>query len=85
VGTYKNSSQIGVANDTISSVLVGNNVAIVGYKNTNFGSTNFYSDRNVPYLVGPKSSVPGQGKVVPANAPGGGDAISSIKVIKRCR
>jgi hypothetical protein len=85
VGNYNNSSQIGVANDTISSVLVGRNVAIVGYKNTNFRSTNFYSDKNIPYIVGPKSKIPLQGKVVPANAPGGGDAISSIKVIKLCR
>ena len=85
VGSYKNSSQIGVANDTISSVLVGRNVAIVGYKHTNFGSTNFYSDENIPYMVGPRSKNPLKGKVVPVGAPHSGDAISSIKVIKHCR
>lgn len=85
VGNYKNSSQIGVANDTISSVLVGRNVAIVGYKNTNFSSTNFYSDKHIPYMVGPPSKNPLKGKVVPVGSPHSGDAISSIKVIKRCR
>lgn len=85
VGNYKNSSAIGVANDTISSVLVGNNVAIVGYKHTNFGSTNFYSDNHIPYMVGPPSKNPLKGKTVPVGSPHSGDAISSIKVIKHCK
>jgi len=86
VGFYADSSRIGVANDTISSVLVGRNVAIVGYKNNGFDSVNLYSDNNISYMVGPSSKIPFNGKLVPAGSPYSGDAISSIKVIKKnCR
>jgi hypothetical protein len=85
VGNYKNSSEIGIANDTISSVLVGKNVAIVGYNHTGFRSVNLFSSVRVPYMKGKSSKNPIKGKVVPAKAPGGGDAISSIRVIKHCR
>jgi len=85
VGNYKNSSEIGVANDTITSVLVGSNVAMVGYKNTNYGSVNFFGDKNVPYMKGKDSPNPLKGKVVEVGTPGGGDSISSIRVIKTCR
>lgn len=85
VGNYKSSSEIGVANDTISSVLVGTNVAVVGYNHTEFRSVNLFSSTNIPYMKGKPSKNPIGGKVVPAKAPGGGDAISSIRVIKQCR
>jgi len=85
IGSHKNSSEIGVANDTISSVLVGKNVAVVGYKHTKFRSVNLFSSINVPFMKGKPSKNPLKGSVVPAKAPGGGDAISSIKVIKQCR
>jgi len=102
-GNYKNSSEIGVANDTISSVLVGGNyfpnVAIMGYKDTNFRSMNFFSTGNVHYMRGPKSINPLKGlgnplkgeRIRPVfrqayrSTKSGGDAISSIKVIKICK
>jgi len=73
---------MGIANDTITSVKVGRNVAIVGYKHTEFASVNFFSDKDVIYLKGPDSKNPLGGSVIPIGTPGGGDAISSIKVIK---
>jgi len=78
VGNYKNSVEIGVANDTISSVLVGRNVAMVSYKNTNFGKVNRYIDKNTSVIPGKRPLKGGLNR-------NGGDEISSIKVIKLCR
>jgi hypothetical protein len=82
VGNYRNSNAIGVVNDTISSVLVGKNVAIVDYKDTGFVSVNIYSDKDVPVMFPSSSKNPLKKTNKHADHPNSSDEISSIKVIK---
>jgi len=77
VGNYKNSSEIGVANDTISSIKVGNNVAIVGFEHNYFGAVTYYAEKDISIMYSDTKS--------PLKRSGEGDKISSIKVVKRNR
>lgn len=68
IGSYTNAYEIGLTEDTISSLKVGNKVKVVLYTWTGFGGDTATFSRNVPNL---------------GNEPIGNDTVSSLKVMSR--
>ena len=75
IGNYQNSSGMGIANDAISSIKVGKNVALVGFEHVNFRAVTFYTEKDKPRMLSKsKSGIQELGQ---------GDKISSLKVMRR--
>ena len=68
IGSYTDAYEIGLTEDMISSLKVGNKVKVTLYTWTGFGGDTATFSRNVPYL---------------GNEPIGNDTVSSLKIMTR--
>lgn len=75
IGRYKNSTEMGISNDTISSIKMGANTRVIAFEHVNYGGRHYLYTTSMPILA--------TCSLCSHNKHQAGDDISSVEIIRK--